>query len=126
MIDSLPNSLETLKIVEMNLNNNKVAQLPSSLAQCPRLKVLRVEQNELILSGIPDVLLMDSKVSLLAVEGNNFSMKDLEEMPGYDKVKGMFILMVEFIIFYYVVFGEVFSSKKKAGLNVFIFICKYE
>ena len=87
MIDLLPSSLETLKVVEINLNNNKVPQLPASIAQCPRLKVLRVEQNELILSGIPDVLLMDSKISLLAAEGNNFSMRDLEEMPGYDKVK---------------------------------------
>ncbi|XP_065882737.1 leucine-rich repeat-containing protein 57-like isoform X3 [Dysidea avara] len=85
MIDLLPSSLETLKVVEINLNNNKVPQLPASIAQCPRLKVLRVEQNELILSGIPDVLLMDSKISLLAAEGNNFSMRDLEEMPGYDK-----------------------------------------
>jgi len=86
LIDSLPSSLETMKVVEMNLNNNKVAQLSSSLAQCPRLKVLRVEQNELILSGVPDVLLVDSKISLLSVEGNNFSVKDLEELPGYDKV----------------------------------------
>jgi len=86
MIDSLPSCLETMKVVEMNLNNNKVQQLPASLAQCPRLKVLRVEQNELTISGIPEGLLMDSKVSLLAVEGNYFSMKDLEEIPGYDKV----------------------------------------
>ena len=89
-IEVLPDSLESLKVVELNLNQNNLTELPSSLAQCSRLKVLRVEQNTLSLAGIPTVLLTDSKVSLLAVEGNNFSLKEIEEMGGYDKVRRLY------------------------------------
>lgn len=89
-IEVLPDSVETLKVVELNLNQNSLTELPSSLAQCSRLKVLRVEHNRLSLTGIPAVLLSDSKVSLLAVEGNNFTLKEVEEIDGYDKVCSLF------------------------------------
>jgi len=85
-IDSLPDSLESLKVIELNLNQNNLIELPSSLAQCPRLKVLRVEHNKLSLTGVPTAILTDSKVSLLSIEGNNFSLKEIEEVDGYDKV----------------------------------------
>ena len=85
-IELLPDSLESLKVVELNLNQNSLTELPSSLAQCSRLKVLRVEHNKLSLNGVPTAILTDSKVSLLAIEGNNFSIKEIEEVAGYDKV----------------------------------------
>lgn len=85
-IESLPDHMETLKVVELNLNRNSLTVLPSSIAQCPRLKVLRVEHNKLSLAGLPTVILTDSKVSLLVTEGNSFTVKEIEEAEGYDKV----------------------------------------
>lgn len=70
----------------MNLNDNLVAALPPSIANCSRLKVLRVQNNSLTLNSIPLTLLTESNVSLLAVEGNLFQMKQFQDATGYDKV----------------------------------------
>ena len=60
--------------------------LSNSLAECPRLKVLRLEENCLETASITTVLLRDSKIALLAVEGNLFEMKAFREMEGYEQV----------------------------------------
>lgn len=60
--------------------------LPVELARCPRLKVLRLQENCLSLQGLPVELLSESQVSTLAVEGNLFEMKDLQRLDAYDKV----------------------------------------
>lgn len=54
---------------------------------CPRLKVLRLEENCLELSSIPLSILKDSQVSLFSVEGNLFEVKNLRDLDGYDKVR---------------------------------------
>lgn len=54
---------------------------------CPRLKVLRLEENCLELSSIPLPILKDSQVSLFSVEGNLFEVKSLRDLDGYDKVR---------------------------------------
>lgn len=120
-IELLPNSLESLKVVELNLNQNKLTELPTSLAQCSRLKVLRVEHNKLSLDGIPSALLADSKISLLAVEGNNFSLKEIEEIEGYEKVR-LFVLIRLLYLPCCSVFGEIHGGKKKTGLNFDIYL----
>lgn len=97
-IESLP-TLENLKVVELNLNQNSLTELPISLAQCSRLKVLRVEHNKLSLNGVPTALLTDSKISLLTIEGNNFSVKEIEEMEGYDKVGCNFYSCFNCVVF---------------------------
>lgn len=61
--------------------------LSPDVALCPRLKVLRLEENCLELSSIPPSILGDSQVSLLSVEGNLFEVKDLRDLEGYDKVR---------------------------------------
>lgn len=58
------------------------------ISHCPRLKVLRLEENCLELSMLPQSILSDSQISLLAVEGNLFEIKKLRELDGYDKVCG--------------------------------------
>ena len=68
------------------MNKNKLKRLPESLGACPRLKVLRVEENQLKLDAITSEFLINSLVSLLAVDGNLFEMKDLDEVNGYDQV----------------------------------------
>ena len=83
---TLPNSVGDLQVVELNMNRNQIASLPDSLARCPRLKVLRIEENCLSLEAVTPQLLKESSISLLAVEGNLFDIKQLRETEGYDQV----------------------------------------
>ncbi|MPC88878.1 Leucine-rich repeat-containing protein 57 [Portunus trituberculatus] len=64
----------------------QISAISSSLAACPRLKTLRLEENCLSITSIPEELLLESQVSLLCVDGNLFKMKEFEEVPGYAKV----------------------------------------
>ncbi|XP_053922970.1 leucine-rich repeat-containing protein 57 isoform X2 [Cuculus canorus] len=62
-----------------------ISQISVQISHCPRLKVLRLEENCLELSMLPQSILSDSQISLLAVEGNLFEIKKLRELEGYDK-----------------------------------------
>lgn len=64
----------------------QISQLSVKISCCPRLKVLRLEENCLELSMLPQSILSDSQICLLAVEGNLFEIKKLRELEGYDKV----------------------------------------
>lgn len=57
------------------------------MSRCPRLKVLRLEENCLELLSIPSSILAQSSVSLLSVEGNLFEVKKLRDLDGYEKVR---------------------------------------
>ena len=87
-IPELPQGIEALNAVELNLNGNSISVLPPGLAKCRRLKVLRVQENTLELMGLPPALLSDSNISLLCAEGNLFDLKELHELPEYEKVWG--------------------------------------
>lgn len=69
------------------------------ISHCPRLKVLRLEENCLELSMLPQSILSDSQISLLAVEGNLFEIKKLRELEGYDKVCVLFGLVLGLFVF---------------------------
>lgn len=84
-ITEMPDDLQNLFVAELNMNQNQLSVLPEAIAQCPRLKILRVEENCLQLSAISPKILTDSSVSLLAVDGNLFELKDLHNMEGYEK-----------------------------------------
>lgn len=64
----------------------QISILAAEVSTCPRLKVLRLEENCLDLSSIPLAILRDSQVSLFSVEGNLFEVKKLRDLEGYDKV----------------------------------------
>ena len=83
-ITSIPDGVQTLKAVELNLNQNQVASISSDIADCPNLKTLRLEENCLQASAIPVRLLKESVVSNLAIDGNLFSSKQFNELDGYD------------------------------------------
>lgn len=68
------------------------------ISHCPRLKVLRLEENCLELSMLPQSILSDSQISLLAVEGNLFEIKKLRELEGYDKVCVLFWVFCLFFL----------------------------
>lgn len=83
-ISAIPDGVEGLQVSELNLNQNQISSISSSIAECPRLKVLRLDENCLSLAAIPTKLLTDSSVSLISVEGNLFDAKDFQSHDGYD------------------------------------------
>lgn len=113
----VPAEVSELQAIEINLNQNQVQQvhrfttdfykndkredefllqtvpllqisvLSAEVSRCPRLKVLRLEENCLELSSIPQSVLKDSQVSLFSLEGNLFEVKNLRDLEGYDKVR---------------------------------------
>ena len=60
--------------------------LPESIAECPKLKVLRLEENCLTLAALHANIMKKSQISLLAIEGNVFEMKAFHNIEGYDEV----------------------------------------
>lgn len=84
-IQNVPAEVSELQAIEINLNQNQISVLSAEVAVCPRLKVLRLEENCLELSSIPMSILRDSQVSLFSVEGNLFEVKSLRDLEGYDK-----------------------------------------
>ncbi|TPP65504.1 hypothetical protein FGIG_11613 [Fasciola gigantica] len=72
--------------IELNLDQNRVKTIASSIAKCPRLKVLRLELNQLTLEAFPEEILTNSQVSSLSVSGNLFQMRDLYTLPSYAQV----------------------------------------
>ncbi|XP_072720986.1 leucine-rich repeat-containing protein 57 isoform X2 [Ciconia boyciana] len=84
-IQNVPDTVGELQAIELNLNQNQISQISVQISHCPRLKVLRLEENCLELSMLPQSILSDSQISLLAVEGNLFEIKKLRELEGYDK-----------------------------------------
>ncbi|PVD32321.1 hypothetical protein C0Q70_07754 [Pomacea canaliculata] len=83
-IMELPGNIGGLQAVELNLNQNQVSRLPESLADCPRLKVLRLEENCLDVTAFTPRIMRDSQISLFAVEGNVFDMKTFHNVEGYE------------------------------------------
>ncbi|KAK1793095.1 hypothetical protein P4O66_011510 [Electrophorus voltai] len=84
-IQTVPAEVAELQAIEINLNQNQISTLSLELSRCPRLKVLRLEENCLELSSIPTSILSHSQVALLSVEGNLFEVKKLRDLDGYDK-----------------------------------------
>ncbi|KAE8587200.1 hypothetical protein XENTR_v10021890 [Xenopus tropicalis] len=84
-IQAIPDEVSGLQAIELNLNQNQISQISVHISHCPRLKVLRLEENCLELSMLPQSILGDSQISLLAVEGNLFEIKKLRDLEGYDK-----------------------------------------
>lgn len=83
-IRSVPDAIGTMAALELNLSQNQIAQLPRSLMDCPRLKILRLEENCLPLAAFSREVLADSKISTLGVEGNLFDMKEFRLLDGYE------------------------------------------
>ncbi len=86
LIEIVPDSVDSLKVIELNLNKNRLAALPATLAKCEKLKVLRVEENCLSIDAISAELLKSSQICVLAVDGNLFQMRDLRDKDGYEEV----------------------------------------
>ena len=64
----------------------QISHLSERVAECPRLKVLRLEENCLELVSFTPRILKESSIALLAIEGNLFDMKAFHNLEGYDDV----------------------------------------
>jgi len=84
-LTAVPDMVGGLEATELVLNCNQIQHVSPAISNCPRLKTLRLEENCLELASVPPVLLADSCVSLLAIEGNLFDVKKLDSIDGYDK-----------------------------------------
>ena len=83
-IKCVPSEVVGLHVTELNLNQNQITELSSNVADCPRLKTIRLQENCLQLQAIHSRILTDSKVSNMSLEGNLFEMKQLHELNGYE------------------------------------------
>ena len=84
-IQEIPDGAEELQVSELNLNQNQVSKISPNLAKCPRLKILRLEENCLKATAIPTELLSHSPVCLIALDGNLFETKEFQNLPGHDQ-----------------------------------------
>lgn len=83
-ITEIPDGISDLHVTELNVNQNQLSKLSDNIADCLRLKTLRLEENCLQLSAIHTRILTDSKISVLALDGNLFDMKSFAEADGYE------------------------------------------
>ncbi|KAG5857171.1 leucine-rich repeat-containing protein 57 [Anguilla rostrata] len=84
-IQAVPAEVAVLQAIEINLNQNQISAVSAEVSRCPRLKVLRLQENCLELSSIPVSILTESQVSLLSLEGNLFEVKNVRDMEGYEQ-----------------------------------------
>ncbi|TRY62535.1 hypothetical protein TCAL_02047 [Tigriopus californicus] len=82
---ALPADMSSLAVLELDLNQNQITVMPDTLARCPRLKTLRMEENCLPLTEVSEMVLAQSSISSLSLSGNLFNDKKLADQPGYDK-----------------------------------------
>ncbi|XP_052866642.1 leucine-rich repeat-containing protein 57 [Anopheles cruzii] len=83
-ITEVPPEVRGLQVTELNLNQNQITVVAEAIADCVKLKTLRLEENCLQISAIHSRILSDSKVCNLCVDGNLFNSKQFNELPGYD------------------------------------------
>lgn len=83
-ISAIPPEVKNLHVTELNCNQNQIASLAVEIAECPRLKTLRLEENCLPITEIHTEILKDSHVSNLHLDGNLFPTKQFNDLPGYD------------------------------------------
>lgn len=84
-IETVPSEIGLLHVTELNLDNNKINSMAEEIADCPRLKTLRIRENCMYLSGVPPKILAHSNISTINAEGNLFQMKDFMNLDGYDE-----------------------------------------
>ncbi|CAF1434512.1 unnamed protein product [Adineta ricciae] len=83
-IREIRDEIESLEVDELNLNNNQISQISTNISKCKRLKICRLDNNELKLKSIPTSLLKNSTVFQLNINGNLFEQKQLQLLEGYD------------------------------------------
>lgn len=84
-ITSIPAEVKNLQVTELNCNQNQISTLAAEIAECSRLKTLRVEENCLPITEIHSNILKQSNISNLHLDGNLFPTKQFNELDGYEE-----------------------------------------
>lgn len=84
-ITAVPAEAKDLYCTELNLNQNQITSLAEELAECPRLKTLRLEENCLQVAAIPTKILKQSVIANILIDGNLFNNKQFTELDGYEE-----------------------------------------
>lgn len=84
-ITKIPADVAQLQVTELNCNQNQLASVAVEIADCPKLKTLRLEENCLPITEIHTKILKESKVSNLHLDGNLFPPKQFNDLDGYDE-----------------------------------------
>lgn len=84
-ITSVPAAAKDLHCTELNLNQNQISSIAEEIAECTKLKTLRLEENCLQISAIPTKILKESVISTISVDGNMFNNKQFTELEGYEE-----------------------------------------
>lgn len=84
-ITKIPDAVAQLHVTELNCNQNQISSLSVGIADCPKLKTLRLEENCLPITEIHPRILKESKVSNLHIDGNLFPSKQFNDLEGYDE-----------------------------------------
>ncbi|XP_062537894.1 leucine-rich repeat-containing protein 57 [Armigeres subalbatus] len=83
-ITSIPHAVGSLQVTELNVNQNQISDVSENIAQCPKLKTFRIEENCLQATPALSKIMKDSQICNLSVDGNLFSSKAFAELEGYD------------------------------------------
>lgn len=83
-ITKIPAEAGALQATELNCNQNQITSMAVEIADCPKLKTLRIEENCLPLAEIHPRILKESKISNLFLDGNLFPPKQFNTLDGYD------------------------------------------
>ncbi|CAJ0572345.1 unnamed protein product, partial [Mesorhabditis spiculigera] len=83
-ITEIPDEIASLNVSELNMNRNRLSRISPQIGYCPRLKVLRVEENCLEKTAFTKQILEDSTINIISYAGNLFQDKDFQYLPGYD------------------------------------------
>lgn len=84
-ITKIPGEVAQLLVTELNCNQNQIASVAIEIADCPKLKTLRLEENCLPITEIHSKILKESKVSNLHLDGNLFPPKQFNDLDGYEE-----------------------------------------
>lgn len=89
-ITSIPSAesgfeIKDLQVTELNVNQNQISVIAEELADCPKLKIFRIEENCLPKTAIHSRILKESKISNMYVDGNMFQAKQFADMDGYEE-----------------------------------------
>lgn len=83
-ITAVPAEVKDLQVTELILNQNQISSLSEEIADSPKLKTLRLEENCLQVTAFTPRILKESKISNLLFDGNLFNSKQFTDLEGYD------------------------------------------
>lgn len=84
-ITSIPSGIKDLQVTELNVNQNQISVIAEELADSPKLKILRIEENCLPIAAIHSRILKESKISNIYLDGNMFQSKQFVDLDGYEE-----------------------------------------